>query len=81
MGLELELEHGLRDPTTNVTERAPRPQSDGESVESRRGSHPGEEGEPTGAPGVPEDADVVPGRHSASAEAAWLRWRERGDDS
>ena len=25
---------------------------------------------------VPEDEDVVPNRHSASAEAAALRWRE-----
>jgi hypothetical protein len=28
-------------------------------------------------PAVPEDDDVVEGRHSASADAAALRWRER----
>jgi hypothetical protein len=50
-------------------------------AESVRGRHPGEEEAPTSAPAIPEDDDVVPGRHSASAEAAWLRWRERHDDS
>ena len=48
---------------------------------SLRGQHPGEEGDPTGGPTIPEDDEVVPGRHSASAEAAWLRWRERQEDS
>ena len=28
----------------------------------------------------PEDEHVVPNRHSASAEAASLRWRERQED-
>jgi hypothetical protein len=48
--------------------------------ESRRGRHPGEEGEPLAAPEVPEDEHIVPNRHSASAEAAWMRWRETHDD-
>jgi hypothetical protein len=29
---------------------------------------------------VPEDEEVVPNRHSASAEAASLRWHEQHDD-
>jgi hypothetical protein len=29
---------------------------------------------------VPEDEEVVPNRHSASAEAAALRWHERHPD-
>jgi hypothetical protein len=29
--------------------------------------------------GVPEDEEVVPNRHSASAEAAALRWHEQHD--
>jgi hypothetical protein len=32
-------------------------------------------------PLVPEAEDVVPNRHSASAEAAALRWREQHDDT
>ena len=118
MGLEVELEHGRRDPSTNVSdddevttgkiarahlnefpdyytrlakmeaeaerywaERQRRRPRYEEPPESRRGTHPGEEGEPAGAPGVPEDEEVVPGRHSASAEAAWLRWRETHEQS
>ncbi len=63
------------------SERERRDPDRGEPPEARRGTHPGEEGEPTGGPSVPEDEDVVPGRHSASAEAARLRWRETHDDS
>jgi hypothetical protein len=48
---------------------------------SWRGRHPQEEGEQTAPPSVPEDEDIVPNRHSASAEAALLRWRETHDDS
>jgi hypothetical protein len=118
MGLAVELEHGRRDQSTNVSdddemttgkiawahlnefpdyytrlakmeaeaerywaEREGRPSRAEQLPESRRGTHPGEEGDPAGGPSVPEDEDVVPGRHSASAEAAWLRWRETHDDS
>lgn len=118
MGLAVELEHGRRDPSTNVTdddevttgkiawahlnefpdyytrlarmeseaerywaERERRQGSQAATAESFRGRHPGEEGEPTGAPAVPEDEEVVPGRHSASAEAAWVRWRETHEES
>jgi hypothetical protein len=118
MGLAVELEHGRRDPSTNVSDddevttgkiawahlnefpdyytRLARMEAEAErywnegarhepgqatsSGSSGRG-HPGEEGDPTGAPAVPEDDEVVPGRHSASAEAAWLRWRETHDDN
>jgi hypothetical protein len=62
-------------------ERERGPAGQGTPTESVRGRHPGEEGEPTGAPAVPEDDQVVPGRHSASAEAAWLRWREGHEES
>jgi hypothetical protein len=48
--------------------------------ESRRGRHPSEEGEPTAPPAVPEDEEIVPNRHSASAEAAWMRWRESHEE-
>ena len=40
--------------------------------------HP--ESDPEHAPHVPEDEDVVPNRHSASAEAAALRWREEHEE-
>jgi len=113
MGLEVELEHGRRDPSTNVSnddetttgkiarahlnefpdyytrlarmeaeaerywaERERERPSEGEPSQSQKRTHPGEEDAPTGAPSLPEDEEVVPGRHSASAEAAWLRWRE-----
>lgn len=116
-GLEVELEHGRRDPSTNVSDddefttgkiamahlnefpdyytrlakmeaearrywalRERQQPSHREPSQARPGAHPGEEGEPTGAPSVPEDEDVVPGRHSASAEAARLRWREKHED-
>jgi hypothetical protein len=49
--------------------------------ESLRGRHPAEEGELTGPPAVPEDEEIVPNRHSASAEAALMRWRETHDES
>jgi hypothetical protein len=118
MGLGVELEHGRRDPATNVTdddevttgkiawahlnefpdyytrldkmeadadrywaERERDPEGHSNPTESPRRGHPGEEGDPTAGPAVPEDQDVVPGRHSASAEAAWLRWRETHDDN
>lgn len=113
MGLAVELEHGRRDPATNVsdddetttgkiawahlnefpdyytrlakmeaeakrywTDRARHAPGAADGGEARRASHPGEDAEPSGAPALPEDEDVVPGRHSASAEAAWMRWRE-----
>ena len=116
IGLEVELEHGRRDPSTNVSDddesttgkiawahlnefpdyytRLARMEAEAERYWSERGQrgredaadapravHPGEEGEPAGAPAVPEDEEVVPGRHSASAEAAWLRWRETHEES
>ncbi|MBO0712725.1 MAG: hypothetical protein J2P47_15750 [Acetobacteraceae bacterium] len=43
-------------------------------------AHPEEDVEHPAPPGVPEAEDVVPGRHSASAEAAALKWREREDE-
>lgn len=49
-------------------------------AQSLRGRHPSEEGDPTEAPAVPEDEEIVPNRHSASAEAAWIRWRESRDE-
>ncbi len=52
-----------------------------EEQASRRGRHPIEDGEPTAPPVEPEAEDVVPNRHSASAEAALLRWRETHDES
>jgi hypothetical protein len=48
--------------------------------ESRRDRHPIEDADPTAAPAVPEDEDIVPNRHSASAEAAWMRWRESHEE-
>ena len=48
---------------------------------SLRGRHPIEDGEPAPPPVEPEDEDIVPNRHSASAEAALLRWRETHDES
>jgi hypothetical protein len=48
---------------------------------SLRGRHPTEEGEPAVPPAVPEDEAIVPNRHSASAEAALMRWRETHDES
>jgi len=50
------------------------------SGESTRGRHPGEEGDPSPPQAVPEDEEIVPNRHSASAEAALLRWRETHDE-
>jgi hypothetical protein len=40
-------------------------------------SHPEEDPEHPVPSVVPEDEDVVPNRHSASAEAASLRWHEQ----
>jgi hypothetical protein len=40
------------------------------------GRHPQEQGEPAAPRTVPEIGRIVPGRHSASVEAALLRWRE-----
>jgi hypothetical protein len=48
---------------------------------SLRGRHPTEEGEPAVPPALPEDEAIVPNRHSASAEAALMRWRETHDES
>jgi len=50
-----------------------------EPAVAARGTHPMEEGDPPTPPAVPEDEDIVPNRHSASAEAAYLRWREQHD--
>ena len=41
------------------------------------GKHPQEQGEPAAPRVVPELGKIVPNRHSASAEAALMRWRER----
>ena len=57
-----------------------RPRS-GPPPESTRGRHPTEEGELTAPPSVPEDEEIVPNRHSASAEAALLRWHETHEQS
>lgn len=48
---------------------------------SLRGRHPTEEGEPAVPSAVPEDEEIVPNRHSASAEAALMHWRETHDES
>jgi trehalose synthase len=56
-------------------------ESDGREQPSLRGHHPIEDGEPTAPPVEPEAEDVVPNRHSASAEAALLRWRETHEES
>ena len=61
------------------TER--RQTGDDSAPESPRGRHPTEEGEPAVPPAVPEDESIVPNRHSASAEAALMRWRETHDES
>ena len=58
----------------------PQPRESDSGPKTRRGRHPSEEGDPTAAPAVPEDEDIVPNRHSASAEAAWMRWRESHDE-
>jgi hypothetical protein len=50
------------------------------TAQSTRGRHPDEEGDVAPPPAVPEDDQIVPNRHSASAEAAWLRWRESHDE-
>jgi len=67
------------DPKT--IQRDHRPLGGDPAETSRRGRHPQEEGEQTAPPSVPEDEDIVPDRHSASAEAALLRWRETHDDT
>jgi hypothetical protein len=41
------------------------------------GKHPMEQGEPVPPRAAPEVGVTVPNRHSASAEAALMRWRER----
>ncbi len=44
-------------------------------------THPDEDDvEHASPPRVPEDAEIVPGRHSASAEAASVRWHEKHDE-
>jgi hypothetical protein len=59
----------------------PRQTADDSPPKSPRGRHPADEGEPPVPPAVPEDEEIVPNRHSASAEAALLRWRETHDES
>lgn len=114
MGLEVELEHGRRDASTNVSDddedttgkiarahlnefpdyytRLAKMEAEAERfwaardrrasrTAAERGGHPGEEDDPSAPTAVPEDDEVVPGRHSASAEAAWLRWRESHEQS
>jgi hypothetical protein len=59
-------------------EHEPDPSRSAEAAAARWGlEHPDEDVEhpPPSAPA--EDQEVVPNRHSASAEAASLRWRER----
>jgi hypothetical protein len=63
------------------TQRRPQHHADAPAETRWRGRHPAEEGELTAPPAVPEDEDIVPNRHSASAEAALLRWRETHDES
>jgi len=72
---------GSREETemSEESEKRQPPPSDSEP-ESRRGRHPIEDADPTPADAVPEDEDIVPGRHSAAAEAAWMRWRESHDE-
>ena len=53
----------------------------GDEKAGRAGRHPIEDGELTAPSLEPEAQDVVPNRHSASAEAALLRWRETHDES
>jgi hypothetical protein len=48
----------------------------GDPTLGRWGKHPQEQGEPIAPRPVPEIGGIVPNRHSASAEAALLRWRE-----
>jgi hypothetical protein len=43
-------------------------------------SHPDEDVEHSPPSPAPEDAEIVPNRHSASAEAAALRWHEQHDE-
>jgi hypothetical protein len=43
------------------------------------GRHPQEQGESIAPRALPELGSIVPNRHSASAEAALLRWRETHD--
>jgi hypothetical protein len=56
------------------------PSSNAEASAARWGyANPEDEPAPLAPPSVPEADDVVPNRHSASAEAAALRWHERQD--
>jgi hypothetical protein len=43
-------------------------------------THPEADTEHPAPSAIPEDDEVVPGRQSASAEAASLRWHEQNDD-
>jgi hypothetical protein len=42
--------------------------------------HPDEDVDHPAPPAVPEDEDIVPNRHSASAEAAAMNWRQKHDE-
>jgi hypothetical protein len=56
-------------PTTARTPEDP-------ALERWWGRHPLEQGEPVAPRTAPEVGTIVPNRHSASAEAALMRWRE-----
>jgi hypothetical protein len=70
-----------------MTERNP---SDNERRYSRRSvdgaavhwteKHPEDDVDHPAPNSAPEDDDIVPNRHSASAEAAHLRWHEQHED-
>lgn len=79
--LALESEVDAEKEESMADEREARPTSrPGGPPEATRGRHPTEEGDPVGPPAVPEDENIVPNRHSASAEAAWMRWRETHEE-
>lgn len=59
-----------------------RPSSIAEAAAARwEESHPEEDLEHPAPPAVPEDEEVVPNRHSASAEAALMRRREQHEEN
>jgi hypothetical protein len=65
-------------PATTPTEETPAITStEDPALERWWGRHPQEQGEPIAPRAAPEIGETVPNRHSASAEAALLRWREK----
>jgi hypothetical protein len=62
-------------------DQEPDPSRSAEAAAARWGlEHPDEDIEHPPPSTPAEDPDIVPNRHSASAEAASLRWREREDE-